>query len=71
MSRYGLLDSKSKILDQYLQIVRLKNVTYFNMMENVLLIYPLTIRYCVIVFALPLYQFVIILCFSHFIPSIC
>ena len=34
-----------------------------------LLIYPLTIPYCVIVFAVPLYQFVIIPCFSRFIPS--
>ena len=66
---YGLVDTKSKILDQYLRVVRLKDVTYYNVMESVLLEYPLTIPYCVIVFAVPLYQFVIIPCFSRFIPS--
>ena len=66
---FGLVDSESKLLDQYLQVVRLKNDTYYNVMESVLLIYPLTIPYCVIVFAVPLYQFVIIPFFSQFIPS--
>ena len=66
---YGLLDSKSKILDQYLGVVHLKNGTYYNIMESVLLIYPLAVPYSVIVFAVPLYKFVIIPCFSRFIPS--
>ena len=66
---YGLLDTKSKILDQYLRVVRLKDVTYYNLMESMLLIYPLAIPYCVILFAVPLYQFVIIPFFSQFIPS--
>ena len=65
---FGLVDSESKILDQYLQVVRLKNDAYYNVMESVLLIYPLTIPYCVIVFAVPLYQFVIIPSF-RFNPS--
>ena len=66
---YGLLDTKSKILDQYSRLVRLKNDTYNNVMESMLLIYPLTIPYCVILFAVPLYQFIIIPFFSRFIPS--
>ena len=66
---YGLLDSKSKILDQYLRVVHMKNGTYYNIMESVLLIYPLAVPYSVIVFAVPLYKFVIIPCFSQFIPS--
>ena len=32
ISGYGLLDTKSKILDQYLRVVRLKDVTYYNVM---------------------------------------
>ena len=66
---YDLVDTESKLLDQYLQVVRLKNETYYNVMESMILIYPLTIPYCVIVFAVPLYQFVIIPFFSQFIPS--
>ena len=69
ISGYGLLDSKSKILDQYLGVLQLKNETYYNVIESVLLTYPLAIPYCVIVFAVPLYQFVIIPFFSRFIPS--
>ena len=38
-------------------------------MKSVLLIYALAITYCAIVFAFPIYQFVIIPCFSQIIPS--
>ena len=66
---YGLLDSKSKILDQYLGVVRMKNSTHYSVMESALLIYPLTIPYCVVLFAVPLYQFIMVPFFSRFIPS--
>ena len=66
---YGLLDSKSKILDQYLGVVRMKNGTHYSVMESALFIYPLTIPYCVVLFAVPLYQFIMVPFFSHFIPS--
>ena len=38
-------------------------------MESLLLTYPLAVQSLVIVFAVPLYQFVIIPFFSHSIPS--
>ena len=66
---YGLFDTKSKILDQYLGVVRMKNSTHYNVMESALLIYPLTIPYCLVLFAVPLYQFIMVPFFSHFIPS--
>ena len=66
---YGLLDSKLKILDQYLGVVRMKNGSHYNVMESALLIYPLTIPYCVVLFAVPLYQFIMVPFFSRFIPS--
>ena len=66
---YGLLDTKSKILDQYLGVIRMKNSTHYNVMESALLIYPLTIPYCVVLFAVPLYQFIMVPFFSRFIPS--
>ena len=66
---YGLLDTKSKILDQYLGVVRMKNGTLYNVMESALLIYPLTIPYSLVLFAVPLYQFIMVPFFSRFIPS--
>ena len=66
---YGLLDTKSKILDQYLGVVRMKNSAHYNVMESALLIYPLTIPYCLVLFAVPLYQFIMVPFFSRFIPS--
>ena len=66
---YGLLDTKSKILDQYLGVMRMKNSTHYNVMESALLIYPLTIPYSLILFAVPLYQFIMVPFFSCFIPS--
>ena len=65
----GLLDTKSKILDQYLGVMRMKNGTLYNVMESALLIYPLTIPYSLVLFAVPLYQFIMVPFFSHFIPS--
>ena len=66
---YGLIDTKSKILDQYLGVVRMKNSTHYSVMESALLIYPLTIPYCIVLFAVPLYQLIMVPFFSHFIPS--
>ena len=66
---YGLLDTKSKILDQYLGVVRMRNGTHYNVMESALLIYPLTIPYCLVLFAVPLYQLIMVPLFSRFIPS--
>ena len=66
---YGLIDTKSKILDQYLGVVRMKNGEDYGVMESALLIYPLTIPYCVVLFAVPLYQFIMVPFFSRFIPS--
>ena len=66
---YGFLDTKSKTLDQYLGVMHLKNGTYNNLMESVLLVYPLAVPYSVIVFAVPLYQFIMVPFFSRFIPS--
>ena len=40
-----------------------------SFMENLLLIYPLTVQYLFIVFAVPFYQFIINPFFSHWIPS--
>ena len=66
---YGLIDTKSKILDQYLGVARMKNGTHYSVMESALLIYPLTIPYCLVLFAVPLYQFIMVPFFSRFIPS--
>ena len=40
-----------------------------SFVESLLLIYPLTVPYFVIVFAVPFYQFIIVPFFSHCIPS--
>ena len=40
-----------------------------SFIENLLLTYPLTVSYLFIVFAVPLYQFIIVPLFSYYIPS--
>ena len=64
---YGFLDTKNNITKQYLTIVHENGV--HSLMENMLLIYPLTISYLVVVFAVPIHQFVIVPFFPQYIPS--
>ena len=64
---YGFLDTKSKISEHYLIINQ--HDAQNSLMESLLLTYPLAVHSLVIVFAVPLYQFVIIPFFSHCIPS--
>ena len=45
------------------------NGTHYSVMESALLIYPLTIPYCLVLFAVPLYQFIMVPFFFRFIPS--
>ena len=63
----GLVDTESKIFDQYLSLIRTDGLSSF--MESLLLKYPLTVPYLVIVFAVLLYQFIIVPFFSNYIPS--
>ena len=64
---YGFLDTKSKLFHQYLTLMQTYGSNSF--LESMLLIYPLTVPYLVIAFIVPLYQFIIIPFFSHYIPS--
>ena len=64
---YGFLDTKSKLFHQYLTLMQTYGSNSF--LENMLLIYPLTVPYLVVAFIVPLYQFIIIPFFSHYIPS--
>ena len=65
---YGLLDTtKASLSHQYLSVAQ-RNGTY-SFMESIVLIYPLTIPYCVISVAVPIHQFVIVSFFSRYIPS--
>ena len=64
---YGFHDTKTKISEQYLIIMQTARPNSF--MESLLLTYPLTVQSLVIVFFVPLYQFVIIPFFSHCIPG--
>ena len=56
---YGFLDSNNKISDQYLIFIQIYGPNRF--IENLLLIYPLSVGYLFIVFAVPF--------FSHCIHS--
>ena len=47
----------------------MKNGTHYDVMESPLLIYPLTIPVCFVLFAVPLYQLIMVPFFSRFIPS--
>ena len=64
---YGFLDTKSKICDQYLILTKKDGPNSF--IENLILIYPVTVPYLFIVFAVPFHQFVIVPFFSNYIPS--
>ena len=64
---YGFLDTKNNISKQYLTVVHENDV--HSLMENMLLIYPLTISYLVVVFAVPIHQFVIVPFFPRYITS--
>ena len=64
---YGFNDTKTKISEQYLIFMQTARPNSF--MESLLLTYPLTVQSLVIVFFVPLYQFVIIPFFSHCIPG--
>ena len=65
---YGLLDTtKASLFRQYLNVAH-RNGTY-SFMESILLIYPLTIPYCVVSVAVPVHQLVIVPFFSRYIPS--
>ena len=64
---YGFIDTKSKITDQYLILMRKDDPNSF--IENLLLTYPLAVPYLVIVFAVPFLQFIIVPFFSKYIPS--
>ena len=64
---YGFIDTKSKICDQYLVLIRKNSPNSFT--ENLLLTYPLTVPYLFIAFAVPIHQFIIVPFFSNCIPS--
>ena len=64
---FGFHDTKSKIADQYLIFMPTDGPNSFS--KNLLLMYPLTVPYLFIVFAVPFYQFIIVPFFSHYIPS--
>ena len=66
-SGYGFLDTKNKISDQYLIFIPMDYPN--NFIANLLLIYPLAVPYLFIVFAVPLYQFIIVPFFYDYIPS--
>ena len=67
MFGYGLFDTETKISDQYLIFMKSDGLNSF--MENLLLTYPLTVPYLVVVFAIPFYQFIIVPLFSCCILS--
>ena len=64
---YGFLDTESKMSEKYLMFIQIDGPNSF--IENLLLIYPLTVQYLFIVFAIPFYQFLIVPLFSHWISS--
>ena len=64
---FGFVDTKSKISDQYLILMRKDGPNSF--VKNLFLTYPLTIPYFVITFIVPFYQFIIVPFFSNYIPS--
>ena len=47
----------------------MKNGANYNVMESALFVYPLTIQYCFLLFAVPIYQYIIVPFFTRFIPS--
>ena len=63
---YGFIDTKSKICDQYLVLIRKDGPNSFT--ENLLLTYPLTVPYLFITFAVPIHQFIVVPFFSNCIP---
>ena len=64
---FGFVDTKSKISDQYLILMRKDGPNSF--VKNLFLTYPLTIPYFVVTFIVPFYQFIIVPFFSNYIPS--
>ena len=64
---YGFLDTSSKLSNQYLTLMQTEGPNSF--LESLLLIYPLTVPFLVIVFVVPFYQLIIVTFFSHYIPS--
>ena len=64
---YGFVDTKSKISDQYLILMRKDGPNSF--VKNLFLTYPLTIPYFVVTFSVPFHQFIIVPFFSNYIPS--
>ena len=65
---YGLLDTtKASLSHKYMSVAQ-RNGRY-SFMESILLIYPLTIPYCVVSVAVLIHQFIIVPYFSRYIPS--
>ena len=68
MLRYGLFNTETKFFDQFLIFKKTDCLNSF--MENLLLTYPLTVVYFVIIFAVPFYHLIILPFFSAWILSL-